>query len=136
MKRLKTVYRMSVAGTTARLGSLSHLNSSHVGVLGCVLILVQTVLGEFALSQIDAEFDKEDHDGLEGGDGAVAGALRGDMFVQELEGSLLLLDSDEFLGTFAEGGVNSRSIDMDMFLVGRTEYSRACCAVVEPCWAD
>jgi hypothetical protein len=82
--------------------SLSHLNSSHVGVLGRVLVLVQAILGEFALSQINAEFDEEDHHRLERGDGAVAGALGGDMFVEELEGSLLLLDSDKFLGTLAE----------------------------------
>jgi hypothetical protein len=79
----------------------SYLNGADIGVLGSVLVLVQAVLCELAFAQIDAEFDEEDHDGLEGGNGAVSGALGGDMFVEELEGSLLLLDSDEFLGAFS-----------------------------------
>lgn len=79
----------------------AYLDGAHVGVLGGVLVLVQAVLCEFAFSEIDAELDKEDHDGLERGDGAVAGALGGDMFVEQREGSLLLLDSNEFLGAFA-----------------------------------
>lgn len=78
-----------------------YLDGADVCVLRSVLVLVEAVLGELALSQIDAELDKEDHDGLERGDGAVAGALGGDMLVEELQGGLLLLDSDELLGTFA-----------------------------------
>lgn len=59
------------------------LNGAHVGVLSSVLVLVEAVLGELAFAEIDAEFDEEDHDGLEGGNGAVAGPLGGDMFVEE-----------------------------------------------------
>jgi hypothetical protein len=69
--------------------------------LRSVLVLVEAVLGELALSQINAQLDEQDHHRLERGDGAVAGALGGDMLVEELQGSLLLLDADEFLGAFA-----------------------------------
>jgi hypothetical protein len=79
---------------------MPYLDGANVCVLSGVLVLVETVLGQFALAEVDTELDKEDHDGLERGDGAVAGALRGDMFVEQLESSLLLVDSDEFLGTF------------------------------------
>jgi hypothetical protein len=78
----------------------SYLDSSHIGVLRRVLVLVKTILCEFAFAEIDTQLNEEDHHRLEGGDGAVAGALRGDMFVEQLEGGLLLLDSDEFLGAF------------------------------------
>jgi len=80
---------------------MSHLDGAHVCVLGRVLVLVQAILCELALAQIHTEFDKENHDRLERGDGAVTGPLRGDMFVEQLEGSLLLLDSDEFLCSLA-----------------------------------
>lgn len=83
------------------------LNCAHVGVLGCVLVLVEAVLGELAFAEIDAQLDEEDHDGLEGGDGAVAGSLGGDMFVEELQGGLLLFDSDEFLGAFTSTYVSA-----------------------------
>jgi hypothetical protein len=81
--------------------SRSYLDGADIGVLRRVFVLVQAVLGELALAQVDAQLDEEDHDGLERGDGAVAGALRGDMFVEQREGSLLLLDADELLGAFS-----------------------------------
>jgi hypothetical protein len=77
-----------------------YLNGSHIGVLGRVLVLVQAVLCEFALAEVDAELDEQYHHRLERDDGAVAGPLRSDMLVQQLEGRLLLIDSDEFLGAF------------------------------------
>jgi hypothetical protein len=80
---------------------VSYLDRADVGVLGGVLVLVQAILCELALAEVDAELDEEDHDGLQRDDRAVAGALRGDMLVEELQGGLLLLDSDEFLGAFA-----------------------------------
>jgi hypothetical protein len=109
-----------------------YLNSANVGVLGRVLVLVQAVLCELAFAEIDAELDEEDHDGLEGGDGAVAGPLRGDMFVEELEGSLLLLDSDEFLGAFTS---LHQFWAMRAVKEGHTAYSPAWSAVAAPCWA-
>ena len=54
---------------------LSHLDGAHVGVLGSVLVLVQAILCELALAQIDTEFDKENHDRLQRGDGTVTGPL-------------------------------------------------------------
>jgi hypothetical protein len=78
-----------------------YLDGADVRVLRSVLVLVEAVLGELALSQINAQLDEQDHHRLERGDGAVAGALGGDMLVEELQGSLLLLDADEFLGAFA-----------------------------------
>jgi hypothetical protein len=112
---------------------MSYLNGSHIGVLRRVLVLVQAILCELALAEIDTEFDEEDHDRLEGGNGAVAGALRGDMFVEELEGSLLLLDSDEFLGAFTFGcqSMAMRAVSIE----GHTACSPAWSAVAAPCWA-
>jgi hypothetical protein len=55
------------------------------------------------------------------------------MLVEQLQGSLVLLDSDELLRAFAAAA-----------LVGRrqaaaggagTEYSQACCGGAAPCWA-
>lgn len=80
---------------------MSYLDSSNVCVLGGVLVLVQTIFCEFAFAEIDAQFDEEDHYRLERGNGTVASALGGDMFVKQLQGSLLLLNADEFLGPFA-----------------------------------
>jgi hypothetical protein len=80
---------------------VSYLNRADVCVLGGVLVLVQAVLCELAFAEVNAELDEEDHDRLQRDDGAVAGALRGDMLVEELQGGLLLLNSDEFLSAFA-----------------------------------
>ena len=102
MKRLKTSCAI-VSRAACQSHDCPYLDGAHVCVLGGVLVLVQAILCEFALAEIDTQFDKQDHHRLERGDGAVAGALGGDMFVEELEGSLLLLDSDEFLGTLAAG---------------------------------
>lgn len=78
-----------------------YLNSANVRVLRRVLVLVEAILCELAFSQIDAQLNEEYHHRLERGDGAVSGPLGDDMFVEELQGSLGLLHSDEFLGAFA-----------------------------------
>ena len=78
-----------------------YLDSGDICVLRGVLVVVETILGSLALSQLNTKFDEQEDDRLERGDGAVAGALGGDMLVEELQGGLLLLDSDEFLGAFA-----------------------------------
>jgi hypothetical protein len=77
----------------------THLNSLNTGVLGDVLVLIQAILGGLSLSQAHAKLDEEDHDRLQRGDGRVAGPLRGDMFVKQLESAEVLVDGDEFLST-------------------------------------
>lgn len=82
---------------------LAHLNGCNICVLRRVLVVVEAILGHLSLSQIDTELNEEQHDGLQGGDGAVSGALRGDMLVKDGQGGLLLPDSDEFLGSLYSG---------------------------------
>jgi hypothetical protein len=79
----------------------TYLDRADIRVLCCVLVLVQAILCEFAFAKIYTELDKEDHHRLERGDGAIPGALIRDMFVEELQGSLRLLHSDEFLCALA-----------------------------------
>lgn len=74
-----------------------YLDSGDIGVLRGILVVVETVLGLLSLSQLNTEFDKQKNDGLERGDGAVAGALGGDMLVEDGQSRLLLVDCDEFL---------------------------------------
>jgi hypothetical protein len=74
-----------------------YLDSGDIGVLRGVLVVVETVLGSLALSQLNTELDKQKDDGLERGDGAVAGALGGDMLVEDGQSRLLLVDCDELL---------------------------------------
>jgi hypothetical protein len=75
----------------------SYLDGSHIRVLRDVLVLVESIFGSFSFSQVDRQFDKKEHHRLQGGDGAVPRAFRGDMFVEDIEGRLGLLDGDEFL---------------------------------------
>lgn len=77
---------------------VSYFDCANVCVLCCVLVLVETVLCELAFPQVDAEFNKEEHDRLQGGDGVVSRPLGDDMFVEEGQGRLLLVDADKFLG--------------------------------------
>ena len=79
----------------------AYLNRANIGVLRRVLVLVEAILGELALSEVDAQFDEEEHHRLDGGDGAVPGPLVGDMFVEERQRGLGLLYADELLGAFA-----------------------------------
>lgn len=74
-----------------------YLDSGDVGVLRGVFVVVETILGGLSLSQLNTELDKQEDDGLERSDGAVAGALGGDMFVEDSQGRLLLADCDELL---------------------------------------
>lgn len=78
---------------------MTYLDCGNVGVLRGILVVVKTVLCRLALSQIDTKLYKKEHNRLKGGDGAVTCALRGDMFVQDRQSSLLLSDSDELLGS-------------------------------------
>lgn len=79
----------------------SYLDGPHICVLCGVFVLVQAILCEFAFSEIDAEFDKENHDRLERGDGAVPRPLGDDMFVKKLESCQRLVYADELLGALA-----------------------------------
>lgn len=75
----------------------TNLDSANVGVLGDVLVLVEAILGGLALAKVDGQFNEQEHHRLQRGDGAVAGPLRGDMFVEDGQGSGGLLDGDKFL---------------------------------------
>ena len=74
-----------------------YLNSGDIGVLRGVLVVVKTILGSLALSPLNTKFDKQEHNGFQRGDGAVAGALGGDMLVEDSQSRLLLVDCDELL---------------------------------------
>lgn len=62
-----------------------------------VLVLVKTIFGGLAFPQVHAKFHEKEHNRLQRGDGAVPGSLGGDMFVEDSERSLRLVDSDELL---------------------------------------
>lgn len=74
---------------------IPYLDSSDAGVLGDVLVLVETLLGDLALAERDAQLDKLEHDGLEGAQGNTAGALGDDNIMEGLKGSTMLSDGDE-----------------------------------------
>lgn len=76
-----------------------YLDSGDICVLRGVLVVVETILGSLALSQLNTKFDEQEDDRLERGDGAVAGALGGDMLVEDGQSRLLLVDCDELLGS-------------------------------------
>lgn len=75
----------------------THLDRLNTGVLGDVLVLVETILRGLSLAQANTKLDEKDHDRLQGGDRRVARALGGDMVVEKLEGAEVLVDGDEFL---------------------------------------
>lgn len=74
-----------------------YLYGSNVCVLRDVLVLVKPIFCRFAFAKIDGQFDEEKHDRLQRGDGAVARSLGGDMFVQDIECGLGLINGDELL---------------------------------------
>ena len=77
---------------------IAYLDRSHVGVLGDILVLVETILGGFSFTEIDAQLNEQQHDRLERGDRTAARPLGGDMFVKDIQGSGGLAHGDEFLG--------------------------------------
>lgn len=77
----------------------TYFDGSNICVLGGVLILIKSILGQFTLLEVDAKLDELEHHRLQGGDGTVSGSLGRDMFVQNGKGSVRLLDSDELLGS-------------------------------------
>ncbi len=76
---------------------MTYLDGAHVRVLRHVLVLIESIFGQLALAQIDAELDEQEHNGLQGGDGTIAGSLGGDMFVEQRQRRLRLADGDELL---------------------------------------
>lgn len=76
---------------------IAYLDGCHIGVLGNVLVLVETILGGLSFAKINAEFDKQQHHRLQRGDGAAARPLGGNMFVEDVEGSRGLAHGDKFL---------------------------------------
>ena len=76
-----------------------YLDSSDAGVLGNVLVLMETLLGDLALAKGDAQLDKLEHDGLQRDEGNTARSLGDDDIVKSLEGSGVLTDGDELYET-------------------------------------
>ena len=76
---------------------MAYLNRLNAGILGDVLVLVETILSSLALPQTYAKFDEKDHDRFQGGDRGVTGPLRGDMVVEELERTEILVYGHQFL---------------------------------------
>lgn len=60
---------------------MTYLDCANVGVLCCILVLVESIFGQFALLEVDTELDKLEHHGLQRGDGTTLGSLGCDMFV-------------------------------------------------------
>jgi hypothetical protein len=101
MKRLRTSYIHKLdrypQKATPRCGT--HLNSLNIGVLGDVLVLVQSILGGLSLSQAHTKLDEKDHNRLQRSDGGVASTLGDNMVVEKLESTEVLVDGDKFLST-------------------------------------
>jgi hypothetical protein len=75
----------------------AYLDGSHVGVLGDVLVLVETILGSLSFAKVDTQFNEKEHDRFERGDRTAARPLRGDMFVEDIEGGGSLAHGNKFL---------------------------------------
>jgi len=90
----------------------SYLDSSNVGVLSNVLVLVETIFGSLSFTEIDAEFNEQQHHRLERGNGAAARPLGGDMFVEDVEGSRGLAHGDEFLSPLYNKSVSQHFLPL------------------------
>lgn len=76
---------------------MPYLDGSHIGVLSDIFVLVETILGSLSFAKIDTQFNEKEHDRFERGDGTAARPLRGDMFVEDIEGGGSLAHGDKFL---------------------------------------
>jgi hypothetical protein len=85
------------ANHTTNQSSFAYLDGSHIGVLGDVFVLVETILGSLSFAKIDAQFNEKEHDRFERRDRTAARPLRGDMFVEDIEGGGSLAHGDKFL---------------------------------------
>jgi hypothetical protein len=77
---------------------VAYFYCANISILGGVFVLVKAVFRELASPQVDTEFDKKEHDRLEGDDGTIASPLRDNMLVEDGERSGCLANSDKFLG--------------------------------------
>ena len=76
---------------------MSYLDSSDIGILRNIFVLVQSILRGLSLAQINTELNEKQHHGLERGDRAAARSLGGDMLVKDIKGGGSLAHGDEFL---------------------------------------
>lgn len=76
---------------------MTDLDSSNVGVLRDVLVLVESILGQFALLLLDGKLDQKEHHRLERRDRDVSGALAGNMLVKQGQSRRGLVDPDELV---------------------------------------
>lgn len=49
----------------------TYLNSTNVRVLRSVLVLIQSIFGQFAFLEINTELNKQDHNRFQGRDGTI-----------------------------------------------------------------
>lgn len=80
-------------------GNATNLNSTNIGVLRNILILVKGVLGQFALLLFDGQLHQQEHHRLQRGDRNISGTLAGDVFVKQVQGRGGLVDADELVST-------------------------------------
>jgi hypothetical protein len=76
---------------------IAYLDCADVGVLADILVLVQGILGQFALLLYDRLFNQQEHHRLQRGDGDISGSLRNDMLVKKGEGSRGLPHAHKFV---------------------------------------
>ena len=76
----------------------TYLDSSDVGVLANVLVLIQSILGQLPFLLLDRQLDQEEHNGLQRRDGNIARPLRVDVVVEENQGRRGLVDPDQLVG--------------------------------------
>ncbi|KAI7197810.1 Eukaryotic translation initiation factor 3 subunit [Hortaea werneckii] len=73
----------------------NQLDGRNVRVLTRVLVVVQAVLGRLSFPKVHTKFDEKQHHRLKAGDSAVPGPLGGDMFVEDRQRGLLLVNADD-----------------------------------------
>lgn len=76
---------------------ITYFNGGDVGVLRNILVLVESILGQFALLLFDGKLDEEEHHGLKRSNGNISGSLAGDVFVEQSQGGRHLADANELL---------------------------------------
>lgn len=74
----------------------TYLNGSHVGVLGDIFILIETIFGGFTFAQVDTKFNETDHHRFQRGHRGASSSLGGDMFMENGESGRSLAHADKF----------------------------------------
>lgn len=93
---LKNELKICERASETRKGS-TYLDGANIAVLSDVFVLVETIFRGFSFSQVDGQLNEKEHHRLQGSDGAVSGPLGGNMFVEDIQRRLRLVNSDEFL---------------------------------------